>query len=324
MQTDGQLHRAVHTYKQAGQCPGPSLLLALLPSSGARWDRSTPASVASFFSVFCLAASPVPFLPPGSSLSCQGPGSASSPRSPWPASASGSDSSLPTALLPPLLSDQAQHVHALGTFHLFCQATGPADVHFVWEKNGRELETCVPTQTHTLLDGRTHVLSWLQDTTRESAEYRCSVLSSTGNKTSRAWVTVRRHEATHQEQWTRELAAWRAVVGEHDRMMRSWRKAWVCGQANRGRGWQSSSAAHMPEARALSKGQHPLLQAVNVTLSWPSLTSPRSTVPPRATCLSDVRHPTQPIAPHSVLKANALHWFPARAQWRRSVLLSPG
>ncbi|XP_035579428.1 semaphorin-4D isoform X2 [Zalophus californianus] len=171
-------------------------------------------------------ASPVPFLPPGSSLSCQGPGSASSPRSPWPASASGSDSSLPTALLPPLLSDQAQHVHALGTFHLFCQATGPADVHFVWEKNGRELETCVPTQTHTLLDGRTHVLSWLQDTTRESAEYRCSVLSSTGNKTSRAWVTVRRHEATHQEQWTRELAAWRAVVGEHDRMMRSWRKAW--------------------------------------------------------------------------------------------------
>jgi len=129
-------------------------------------------------------------------------------------------------LLPPLLSDQAQQVHALGTFHLFCQATGPADVHFVWEKNGRELQTCVPTQTHVLLDGRTHVLSWLQDATRESAEYRCSVLSSAGNKTSRARVTVRRQEATHEEQWTRELAAWRAVAGEHDRMMRSWRKAW--------------------------------------------------------------------------------------------------
>lgn len=42
----------------------------------------------------------------------------------------------------------------------------------------------------------------------------------------------------------------------------------------------------------------------------PSPTSPRSTVPPRATCLSDVRHPTQPIAPHSVLKDNALHWLP--------------
>ncbi|KAF3816012.1 hypothetical protein GH733_016117 [Mirounga leonina] len=141
----------------------------------------------------CLTSS-VPFPPPGSSsLSCRGPGSASSPRSPWPASASGSDSSLPIALLPPLLSDQAQQVHALGTFHLFCQATGPADVHFIWEKNGRELQTCVPTQTHVLLDGRTHVLSWLQDATRESAEYRCSVLSSAGNKTSRAQVTVRRH-----------------------------------------------------------------------------------------------------------------------------------
>uniref|UniRef100_A0A8C0PTT6 Semaphorin 4D n=1 Tax=Canis lupus familiaris TaxID=9615 RepID=A0A8C0PTT6_CANLF len=171
--------------------------------------------------------SPLPFPPPGSSsLSCRGPGSASSPRSPWPASASGPDSSLPVALLPPFLSDQAQHVHALGTFHLFCQATGPADVHFVWEKNGRELETCVPTQTHGLHDGRTHVLSWLRDALQESAEYRCSVLSSAGNKTSGVRVTVMRHEATHQEQWTRELAAWRAVAGEHDRMMRSWRKAW--------------------------------------------------------------------------------------------------
>uniref|UniRef100_A0A7N5KAT1 Semaphorin 4D n=1 Tax=Ailuropoda melanoleuca TaxID=9646 RepID=A0A7N5KAT1_AILME len=139
-------------------------------------------------------ASSMPFPPPGSSsLSCRGPGSASSPRRPWPASASGSDSSLPVALLPPFLSDQAQHVHALGTFHLFCQATGPADVHFVWEKNGREVETCVPTQTHALLDGRTHVLSWLRDAIGESAEYRCSVLSSVGNKTSRVRVTVLRH-----------------------------------------------------------------------------------------------------------------------------------
>lgn len=31
----------------------------------------------------------------------------------------------------------------------------------------------------------------------------------------------------HQEKWTRELAAWRAVVGEHDRTMKNWRKAWV-------------------------------------------------------------------------------------------------
>ncbi|XP_020741777.2 semaphorin-4D isoform X2 [Odocoileus virginianus] len=175
----------------------------------------------------CPASSPLPFPPPGSSsLSCLGPDSSSSPRSPWPASGPGPDSRLQVTLLPPFLSDQAQHVHALGTFHLFCQATGPADVHFLWEKNGRELEVCVPTQTHALPDGRALVLSWLRDALRESAEYRCSALSWAGNKTSRVRVTVTRLEATQQERWTRELASWRAVVGEHDRMMQNWRKAW--------------------------------------------------------------------------------------------------
>ncbi|XP_025137899.3 semaphorin-4D isoform X3 [Bubalus bubalis] len=176
----------------------------------------------------CPASSPLPFPPPGSSsLSCMGPDSSSSPRSPWPASGPGPDSRLQVTLLPPFLSDQAQHVHALGTFHLFCQATGPADVHFLWEKNGRELEVCVPTQTHALPDGRALVLSWLRDALRDSAEYRCSALSWAGNKTSRVRVTVTRLEATQQERWTRELASWRAVVGEHDRMMQSWRKAWI-------------------------------------------------------------------------------------------------
>lgn len=76
---------------------------------------------------------------------------------------------------------------------MVCVSPGPADVHFVWEKNGRELEMCVPTQTHALPDGRAHVLSWLRDAIRESAEYRCSVLSSAGNGTSKARVTVVRH-----------------------------------------------------------------------------------------------------------------------------------
>lgn len=72
-------------------------------------------------------------------------------------------------------------------------SAGPADIHFIWEKNGRELETCVPTQTHALLDGRTHALSWLRDAVGASAEYRCSVVSSAGNRTSRVRVTVMRH-----------------------------------------------------------------------------------------------------------------------------------
>ncbi|KAM5329900.1 semaphorin-4D isoform 3-T6 [Glossophaga mutica] len=173
----------------------------------------------------CPTSSPMPFPPPGpSSLSCLGPDSSSSPQSPWLALGSGSDSRPRVTLLPPFLSDQAQHVHALGTFHLFCQATGPADVRFVWEKNGHKLETCVPVQTHTLPDGRVYMLSWLRDAIRESTEYRCSILSSVGSQTSQVRVTVMKREVTQQEKWTRELTAWKAVVGEHDRMMQSWRK----------------------------------------------------------------------------------------------------
>ncbi|ELW61816.1 hypothetical protein TREES_T100014234 [Tupaia chinensis] len=103
---------------------------------------------------------------------------------------------------------------------------GPADIHFVWEKNGRALEVCVPVQTHVLPDGGVHALSWLRDAIRESAEYRCSVISLAGNKTSKVRVAVMRYEVTQQEKWTRELTAWRAVAGEHGRMMQSWQKAW--------------------------------------------------------------------------------------------------
>ena len=67
---------------------------------------------------------------------------------------------------------------------------GPADVRFVWEKNGHKLETCVPVQTHTLPDGRAYMLSWLRDTIRESTEYRCSILSSVGSQASQVRVTV--------------------------------------------------------------------------------------------------------------------------------------
>ena len=104
----------------------PFFLALWSPSLACGVFLTTSASEPSLFSVLCLAASsPLPFPPPGSSsLSCLVPDSSSSPRSPWPASGPGPDSRLQVTLLPPFLSDQAQHVHALGTFHLFCHATG--------------------------------------------------------------------------------------------------------------------------------------------------------------------------------------------------------
>lgn len=69
---------------------------------------------------------------------------------------------------------------------------GPADVRIIWEKNGRELEICVPVQTFPLPGGRAHVLSWLRDAVQESTEYRCSILSATRSMTSTVWVHVLR------------------------------------------------------------------------------------------------------------------------------------
>ncbi|XP_036596840.1 semaphorin-4D isoform X6 [Trichosurus vulpecula] len=173
----------------------------------------------------CTASSPIPFPPTGTSfLSCVGTGSPSSTSTQFDVG-SGTESPAVT-LLPPFLSDQSQHVNAHGTFHLICQATGPSDVHVIWEKNGQKIDVCVSVQTHVLPDGRVYIFSWVKDTLRESSEYCCSFLSKTGNKASRARITVDRQEATHQESWTRELNNWKSVVNEHDQMMQNWKKAW--------------------------------------------------------------------------------------------------
>ncbi|XP_074137575.1 semaphorin-4D isoform X7 [Sminthopsis crassicaudata] len=176
----------------------------------------------------CTASSPIPFPPTGTSfLSCVGTGSPSSTSTQFDVG-SGTESPAVT-LLPPFLSDQSQHVNVHGTFHLICQATGPSDVHVIWEKNGEKIDVCVSVQTHILPDGKVYLFSWVKDTLRESSEYCCSFFSKTGNKASKVWITVDRQEATHQESWTRELNNWKTVVNEHDQMMQNWKKAWVGG-----------------------------------------------------------------------------------------------
>ncbi|XP_056660499.1 semaphorin-4D isoform X3 [Monodelphis domestica] len=189
-----------------------------------RVPHSTPVSPA-LTAAHAEASPPIPFPPPGTSfLSCVGTGSPASTSTQLDA---GSGTGSPAVLvLPPFLSDQSQHVNVHGSFHLFCQATGPSDVHVLWEKNGQKIDVCVSVQTHLLPDGKVYYFSWVKDTLRESSEYCCSFLSKTGNKTSKARITVDRQEATRQESWTRELSNWKSAVHEHDQMMQNWRKAW--------------------------------------------------------------------------------------------------
>lgn len=52
------------------------------------------------------------------------------------------------------------------------------------------MKTCITEQSHKLLDGRVHVLSWVKDAVSENTEYRCSFFSEAGNITSEVLITV--------------------------------------------------------------------------------------------------------------------------------------
>ncbi|PKK28601.1 semaphorin-4D isoform X2 [Columba livia] len=179
------------------------------------------------------ASSPIPFPPTGTSfLSCVGSGSPS-PTSTQPDAWSGTDP-VKVMLLPPFLSDQAQHVSVRGPFHLFCQATGPSGSYFVWKKNGERMKACITEQSHMLFDGRVHVLSWVKDLVSENTEYKCSFISKAGNTTSEVRITVEEKDSAGQDGWTKEFDTWRSAISEHDKMMQNWRRTWEsCNKKNR-------------------------------------------------------------------------------------------
>ncbi|KFW12502.1 hypothetical protein N326_05749, partial [Eurypyga helias] len=103
---------------------------------------------------------------------------------------------------------------------------GPADSYFVWQKNGQKMKACIAEQSHKLLDGRVHVLSWLKDAVSENTEYKCSFFSEVGSVTSEVLITAGEKDSAGQDGWTQDLDAWRSAVSEHDEMMRNWRKTW--------------------------------------------------------------------------------------------------
>ncbi|XP_034955433.2 semaphorin-4D isoform X2 [Zootoca vivipara] len=176
----------------------------------------------------CTAASsPITFPPTGSSsLSCMESDSRPPSISPQPDVWSSADFATVT-LMPPFLSDQIRRVGAQTTFFLFCQATGPRDAYFVWEKNGQKMDASVSQQTQALADGRLHLLSWVEDAVVQDSEYCCRVISKAGTKTSTSYITV--EGSSYQDTWSKEFANWRSVVSKHDRMMESWKKTWVGG-----------------------------------------------------------------------------------------------
>ncbi|KAM4808877.1 semaphorin-4D isoform 2-T2 [Rhinophrynus dorsalis] len=171
----------------------------------------------------CPASSPLPFPPSAtSSLSFERPDLQPSLSSMQPEVLSSTDIEL-IQLLPPFLSEQGHIVSVQGTFHLFCHATGPDDVHFTWEKDGVKMESCAKDELHQLADGNVHILSWVRDVATRDAEYLCTVKSKSGFKSSKVFIRV---SDTVSQGWSSELAQWKSAVSEHSNIMESWKKTW--------------------------------------------------------------------------------------------------
>ncbi|XP_077326069.1 semaphorin-4D isoform X2 [Lithobates pipiens] len=126
-------------------------------------------------------------------------------------------------LLPPFLSDQGQIVHVHGTLHLFCHATGPKDIHFTWEKEEVKMESCAKEALLPLPDGNVHVLSWVRDIAIKDAEYRCTIHSTAGLKSSKVFIRV---AGSLNPGWSNEIARWKSSVDEHSNIMEAWKKTW--------------------------------------------------------------------------------------------------
>ncbi|XP_030049470.1 semaphorin-4D isoform X3 [Microcaecilia unicolor] len=179
------------------------------------------------------ASSPLPFPPTGSSsISSVGCDSHPSFINIQPEILNNAESTLVT-MLPPFLGDQALMVSFQGTFHLFCQATGPKDAHFVWEKNGKRIANHVTEQSHILTGDKVHVLSWVKDIATTNSEYHCSITSKSGNQTSKVIIRVEGPPSSTSPEsdvsrtdWSKDFANWKSAVSEHDTMMQGWKRIW--------------------------------------------------------------------------------------------------
>ncbi|XP_078252245.1 semaphorin-4D isoform X3 [Rhinoraja longicauda] len=140
-------------------------------------------------------------------------------------------SSAVVQLLPPLLSDQTNTVCRPGSVHLFCQATGPKDLHFIWKKNGQRVTDSVKHQTQALRDGKIHAISWLKDIVTIDTRYHCLVISKKGTAQSNVLIIV--EDALAKSKWSTELTKWRKAADEHEKVMQAWMKSWdSCDEEN--------------------------------------------------------------------------------------------
>ncbi|XP_077326078.1 semaphorin-4D isoform X3 [Lithobates pipiens] len=100
---------------------------------------------------------------------------------------------------------------------------GPKDIHFTWEKEEVKMESCAKEALLPLPDGNVHVLSWVRDIAIKDAEYRCTIHSTAGLKSSKVFIRV---AGSLNPGWSNEIARWKSSVDEHSNIMEAWKKTW--------------------------------------------------------------------------------------------------
>ncbi|XP_072006881.1 semaphorin-4D isoform X2 [Engystomops pustulosus] len=171
----------------------------------------------------CPASSPILFPPPVTSLVSSMASELHPSLSSMPLEVQSSTDSDVLKLLPPFLSDQGQLVQVHATFHLFCHGTGPKDSHFLWEKDGVKMESCAKDAILPLAGGNVHILGWVRDIATKDAEYRCTIETVAGRKSSRVFVRV---TGSLNPGWSNELSRWKSAISEHSNIMEGWKKNW--------------------------------------------------------------------------------------------------
>ncbi|KAG8596044.1 hypothetical protein GDO81_001717 [Engystomops pustulosus] len=171
----------------------------------------------------CPASSPILFPPPVTSLVSSMASELHPSLSSMPLEVQSSTDSDVLKLLPPFLSDQGQLVQVHATFHLFCHGTGPKDSHFLWEKDGVKMESCAKDAILPLSGGNVHILGWVRDIATKDAEYRCTIETVAGRKSSRVFVRV---TGSLNPGWSNELSRWKSAISEHSNIMEGWKKNW--------------------------------------------------------------------------------------------------
>uniref|UniRef100_A0A8C9VYH3 Semaphorin 4D n=1 Tax=Scleropages formosus TaxID=113540 RepID=A0A8C9VYH3_SCLFO len=103
---------------------------------------------------------------------------------------------------------------------------GPSDLHIHWQVNGQELEGAVQEYRQGLTPRGVFVSSWVrQGGLAKNSQYQCTAASRVGSETSKIVVILGNRDEDSTR--TSDFSQWRSALTDHEKLLKSWEKAWV-------------------------------------------------------------------------------------------------